>query len=113
MARKSTDQLQEMLRKNYLSSDVPADEVSSLTPEEAISNSESVDSNTAIIESSETTAVKANKSELYITTVRLPNEVKNAIDLYRIDIRPQRGVVSFSQLVSEALRAYIPEKYFE
>lgn len=57
---------------------------------------------------------KSTKGQITTTSVRLPEDIKRALDLYRIDERAKRGKsVSIGDVIEEALKSYIPSKYFK
>lgn len=56
---------------------------------------------------------KSTKGQITTTSVRLPEDIKRALDLYRIDERAKRGKsVSIGDVIEEALKSYIPKQIF-
>lgn len=115
MANKANDaKVQEMLRKNYMSSSTPEPEAEPTQEVKADIKEEAVEKPVvAEKKKSPGRPPKEEKSQLNTTTIRLPEGLKRAIDLYKIDERARRGAVTTNQIVLEALLQYIPDKYFD
>lgn len=108
----SDAEIQSMLRNNYLSTNSAeaAGEAVEVKVEPVIAPEEST---IKAKEKSKAPVAKKEREVLTTTSVRLPPDIKRALELYKVDERQRRGVVTTNQVVLEALLKYIPDKYFD